>query len=71
MATNCALSEGKDQFVWLRRGQSAWKCCLPRVDVQRNTDGDTPSICVAAHADRKMCRGHVALYDLLGSCAIY
>ena len=28
-----------------------------RVEVQRNTDGDTPSICVAAHADLKICGG--------------
>ena len=37
------------------------------LEVQRNTDGDTPSICVAAHADLRICGWHVVLYDLLGS----
>ena len=42
-----------------------------RVEVQRNTDGDTPYICVAAHADLRICDGHVILQDLLGSYLIY
>ena len=29
-----------------------------RVEVQGNTNGDTPSICVAAHADLSICGGH-------------
>ena len=28
-----------------------------RVKIQRNTDGDTPSICVAAQSDLRMCGG--------------
>ena len=32
-----------------------------RVAVQRNTDGDTPSICVAAHTALRNRRGHAIL----------
>ena len=28
-----------------------------RVEVQRNPNGDAPSICVAAHADRRIAEG--------------
>ena len=42
-----------------------------RVAVQRNTNGDTPSISMAAHADLRICGEHVILKDLLGSCSIY
>ena len=31
------------------------------MEVQRNTNGDTPSICLAAHADQRICGGHVIL----------
>ena len=34
-----------------------------RMEVQRNTDGDTPSICVDAHADLRICGGHVYRID--------
>ena len=30
-----------------------------RVAVQRNPNGDTPSICVDAHADLRICGGNV------------
>ena len=33
-------------------------------------DGDTP-ICVAAHADLRICGGHAILKDLLDSCSVY
>ena len=42
-----------------------------RVEVQWNTDGDTSSICMAAHADLRICGGHVISQDLRGSCSIY
>ena len=32
-----------------------------RVEVKLNTAGDTPSVCVAAHADLRICGGHVIL----------
>ena len=32
-----------------------------RVEVQRNTGGDTQSICVAAHADLRICGGYFIL----------
>ena len=32
-----------------------------RVEIQQNTDGDIQSICVAAHADLRICGGHVIL----------
>ena len=35
-----------------------------RVEVQRNTGGDTPSISVAVHADLRICGGYV-IYSLV------
>ena len=59
MATNRALSEHLDQSVCVVVQLANRR--KVRVEVQRNTDGDTPCTCVAAHADLRLCGGHVIL----------
>ena len=57
MGTNWAFIEGSDQSVLLRVVQLANRRKV-RVEVQQNTDADSPSICVAVHADLRISGGH-------------